>query len=196
VAEALIDDFAWFTAWVHQHLGVCVTFARGVSQQQLVERLGLRSGSMAEQTFEDVCSDVTHPKVRVGQFGAWAYAVEHLTTIGAAPATLRRLSERRSEALSLAYTQTASTFLYAANGVLLSGFDLTAPHIRYGSEPHRFDTSIEQAGFLQPEGPDPPAMGARFVQLTFGFTIDQQMLSQALPSFDASPTEAAGRGSW
>jgi len=102
------------------------------------------------------------PKVRVGKLDGWAYAVEQFTVTGGAPGTLGRLSVAGGEALSLEYTQTVDTFMYAADGVVVNGFDLTVPHIRYGSDPHRFDTRMEQAGFLRPGVPDPPAMGARF----------------------------------
>jgi hypothetical protein len=54
--------------------------------------------------------------------------------------------------------------------------------VRWGRDPHRFDGTMAQAGFLQPGLLDPPAMGARFVQLTFGITIDHEMLNRPLPS--------------
>jgi len=184
VSEELADDFGWFTAWVGQHLGVGITLARGLSLEQMVEGLGLLPGDAVEETFDEAGSDPSRPKVRVGKLDGWAYAVEQFTVTGAAPGTLGRLSVAGGEALSLEYTQTIDTFMYAADGVVVNGFDLTVPHIRYSSDPHRFDTRMEQAGCLRPGVPDPPAMGAHFLQLTFGITIDQHMLERALPSFE------------
>jgi hypothetical protein len=68
--------------------------------------------------------------------------------------------------------------------LLVNGFDLSAPQIRYGSDPHRFGARMEEAGLFQPGLPDPPARGARFVWLTFRIAIDRDMLERALSSFD------------
>jgi Family of unknown function (DUF6461) len=180
----MTNDYGWFSDWVNQHLGVCITVARGLTPKQMVDGFGLKLADAVEETFEEASSNLSRPKLRVGELDRWAYAVEHFTTEGSAPETLNRLSVAGGEAFSLAYTQTTSTWRYAEDGVLVSGFDLTVPHIRYGSDPHRFETNMEQAGFLRPGVPDPPAMGAHFVQLTFGVLLDQHMLERPLPSFD------------
>ena len=121
--------------------------------------------------------------MRVGELAGWAYAVEHFTARGAETETLCRLSADGGEALALVYTLTISLFKYAADGDYVSGFDLVVPHIRWGRDPHRFEATMEQAGFLRPSPRErAPAMGARFVQLTFGITIDRQMLERPLPS--------------
>lgn len=186
-AGAQASDFGWFTVWVNQHLGLCLTFARGLSKEQMFGGFGLKPRHLVEETFEEAETQADlsgRPKIRVGERDGWAYAVEHFTGRGSNPQTLCRLSANGGEALALGYTQTISTFLYTASGELVNGFDLTVPHIRWGCDPHRFDTTMERAGFLGPGVPDPPAMGARFLQLTFGITIDQRMLEQALPGVD------------
>jgi len=136
------------------------------------------------ETFADASSDSSRPKLRVGEMHGWAYAFEHLTTRSADPQILCRLSVIDGEAFSQVYTQTISSFLYEAGGELVSGFDLTVPEVRYGRDAHRLDKGMEQAGFLRPGVPDPPAMGALFLQLTFAIRIDQPMLEGALPRVD------------
>jgi hypothetical protein len=91
------------------------------------------------------------------------------------PQTLQRLSQDGGEALSLTYTQTINTFLYARDAKLVSGFDLTVPSIRYGLDEHHFDTVIANAGFNADQPPE-PAAGALFIHDLFGIDLDQQML--------------------
>jgi hypothetical protein len=127
------------------------------------------------------------PPVRVGEFDSWTYAVEGLTVRGSKQEILEALSLGQGEALSLCYTQTISTILYARGGRLLAGFDMTVPHIRFGSDQHYFDPFLASAGFAA----DLPARsaGARLVKLAFGITITPDLLEKplaaaALPAFD------------
>jgi hypothetical protein len=132
------------------------------------------------RTFEESFADSYKPTIRVGEHEGWGYAVEGFTQMGLQ--SVGRLSVAGGEAFVLVYVLERSGFQYWEYGEFASGFDLLLPHIRWGRDPHRFDTTMEQAGFLQPGMPDPPAMGARFVQLTFGITIDQDMLERPLLS--------------
>jgi hypothetical protein len=178
------SDFGWFTTWLYGQLGVCVAFARGLSWEQMLAGFSLQPRQVLEETFAEADANPDRPKVRMGTHEGWAYAVEHFTGRGVDQETLCRLSANGGEALVLGYTQTISLFKYAANGESVSGFDLTVPHIRWGREPHRFDATMAQAGFLRPGVPDPPTMGARFVQLTFGITLTQDLLERRLPSVE------------
>lgn len=116
-------------------------------------------------------------RVWIGSNNEWAWAIERFTARGSAPETLCRLSTQ-SDAVSIALTQTVSALLYAANGVLVSGFDLDLPHIRYGSDHHRFDAPIAEAGFLDAAVPDAPAQGALFLRIVFGLTITPELLAE------------------
>ncbi len=184
------NDFAWFTAWVDQRLGVCLTFARGLTREQLVAGLGLTPPTLETtqvRTFDGADDDPDRPKVRIGEIDGWAYAVEHFTSRGGHPDTLSRLSAGRGGAFALVYTQTISAFSYAADGEYMCGVDLVVPHIRWGSDPHRFDSELERVRLLRPapgERERAPALGARFVQLAFGVTVDREMLERPLASFD------------
>ena len=116
--------------------------------------------------------------------------MEHFTTVGSFDDTLHRLSVGGGEALSLVYTQTISVFMYAKNGVLVNGFDLVVPGFRYGTEEHRFDATMERAGFLGPGRTVSTTMGARFVQLTFGLTLDLHVLTLPLPRYEITRERA------
>lgn len=83
-SQATQGDFSWFTTWMNQQLGLCLTFARGLSPEQLREGFGLdQRGAAAdfeEETFDEADADPDRPKLRIGEFDGWAYAVEHFTT--------------------------------------------------------------------------------------------------------------------
>jgi hypothetical protein len=150
----------------------------------MLEGLGLDPPNLVESTFMGASADPDRLRVRVGEHAGWGYAVEGFTQRGSQ--SLGRLSVAGREALALVYNLKISTFEYWADGEFVSGFDLLLPHIRWGRDEHLFDATMEQAGFLQPGLPDPPAMGARFVQVTFGITIDQDMLERPLPSVEVA----------
>jgi hypothetical protein len=182
-------DFGWFTAWVSGRLSLTHTFARGVPRERLLEAFDLRSGAPAAvETFDEADADPERPRVRVGERDGWAYAVEHFTVRGTRPEALARLSAGGGEAFALWYTAKAFCgVLYAADGELVSGVDLLAPDLRWGRDPHRFDAELAQAGFLRPGVPEPRVMGARFVQLAFGVTLDRALLERPLPSYELGP---------
>ena len=154
-----------------------------------LEAFELRPGAPAVvETFDEADADPERPKVRVGEHDGWTYAVEHFTYRGAAPETLSRLTSGGGEAFALWYTAKAVCgVLYAADGELVSGFDLIATSLRWGRDPHRFDTEMAQAGFLRPGVPEPRAMGARFVRLAFGVTLAPELLERPLPSYELGP---------
>lgn len=169
------DEFLWFTTWVNQRLGACLTFARGSSWQQMLDGFGIPAAPClpAEHPFDPY---VDRSRVQVGSNSQWGWAIEDFTAMGSAPATLGRLSSGGSEALALTLTETVSFFHYAADGSVVSVFDLVVPHIRYGCDPHRLDEQMAQAGFLDGTVPDPPSMGALLAQLAFGLTITEDMI--------------------
>jgi hypothetical protein len=173
-------DPGWFTAWVDAHLSVSLCFVRPIEPAELLRELGAAPETAAVQTFSEAGDDPLVHRVRAGRHGGWTYAVEHFTGKGSNPSTLERLS-RGGEAFALFYTPTVSAFLYAKEGRLLSGFDLTVPRIRYGSDQGRFDADIAAAGFLGPE-PAGAAAGARLLHLLFGLDLEPEMLEGALLS--------------
>jgi hypothetical protein len=108
---------------VNQNLGLCATFAKDRSWEEMIEGFGLSAAPITTETFEEVSADLSIVKLRVGVTGCWGYAVEHLTTFGSDDDVLSRLSAGDGEAVCLAYTQTINTFMYARDGGKLS--DLT-----------------------------------------------------------------------
>jgi hypothetical protein len=161
-------------------MGLGLTFARGLASEQMLAGLGLSPQNLVYRTFEEEGADPDQPRVRVGEHEGWGYAVEGFTQRGLQ--RVGHLSVAGGEAFFLGYTLDIGLFQYYAGGEFVSGFDLTVPHVRWGREPHRFEATMAQAGFLGPSLLDPPATGARFVQLTFGITIDRDMLERPLLS--------------
>ena len=175
-----LPDFGWFTTWVDEQLALCLSFARPIGAADMLRVLGADSDAIETRTLREADDDPTVHRVLMGHRDGWRYALEHLTVVGCDPESLQRLAGP-GEAFALCYTQTISTFLYARGGELVSGFDMDAPRIRFGSEPGKFDAEMAAAGFLDPEPPG-DAAGARLVAMLFGIEMDQQMLEGPLPS--------------
>lgn len=178
MTEPHLSDFAWFATWANQRLGACLTFGRGLSWDDMLDAFGLSP--------DDVSSEgqgQTHrPRVQVASNGQWGWAIEQFTAKGSEPETLCRISARGSDALSLTLTQTVNSLLYAAGGTLVAGFDLTAPHIRYGTDPERLLDAMRRSGFLDGPISDPAAMGAYFLQVAFGLELRPEMVEGDLRS--------------
>jgi hypothetical protein len=183
------DAFAWFAMWANERLSVCLTFARGLRWQAMLDGFGVPASDVtSEQGMAQTSGESS--VVRVGSNGEWGWAIEQFTARGTTREMLSRLSARGGEAISLTLTPTVSSILYARDGALVSGFDLTASHIRYGSEPNRFDPEMGLAGIGEESVPDPPILGARFVHIAFGLLITRGMLDGAVhlaPTRDHGP---------
>jgi hypothetical protein len=170
--------FDWFTRWVNQYLCVTLTFATGRSWQEMATCFGAAPTIAGTATFlEAALRDGTN--IRLGTAAPWAYAVVD-SVHGGDWDTLGCLSRNRGDAFSLCYTETIDTFLYANDGRSIFGFDTLVPHIRYGEEPQRFSAELEQAGFLD-DGIPTRGMGAKFIELAFGITLDHELLERPLP---------------
>jgi hypothetical protein len=63
------NSFAWFTAWVNQNLGLCVTFARDRSWEQMLEGFGLSAAPITTESFEQASYGGSTEKLRVGVAG-------------------------------------------------------------------------------------------------------------------------------
>jgi hypothetical protein len=116
------------------------------------------------------------PRMGVADNPEWGWTIEQFTAKGSTAETLSRLTARGHEALSLAHTQTVSSFLYAADGSIVTGFDLTVPSIRYGSDPHRFDNEMARAGLVAEGARDIPAASARFLRSAFRLDLSPEMV--------------------
>lgn len=172
--------FEWFNQWVAQNLGLCLTFARGLSGLEMLEALEVDGSTADWQSFNEAAYESRDPRIRAGEEDDWGYTVEQFTAKGME--YLDRLSSSSSPAFSLTFTQTIKTFHFSLAGSLVVGFDLVVPNIRWGTDQHRLDDEIEQAGFLRSEVPEPAAMGAQLVELVFGVRVTPMMLERRLRS--------------
>jgi hypothetical protein len=162
---------------------VCTTFARDRSWQEMLEGFGLDPREAVRQSYAEAIETPGRPRVRAGESSGWAFAVEASSSNGTRPETLARLSGEGGEAFVLSYTPTISSFAYAADREFVCGFDLLAPQRGWGTDPHLFDAQIDAAGLLAPEA-NPYVVGARFVQLAVGVTIEPSLLERRLPGVE------------
>lgn len=160
------EDFAWFEehlAWCH---ALRILFAKGRSWQQMVQAFGLDPAAAREETLLEQGYPKDSPTVRAGEHEGWGYTIQ--TDFDSVDVEqLERLSID-GDAFELIYTLMSCPFRYAAGGVMVSGFDMTAPHFRVGDE-RRFEAELAEA--VLAGVPRPRIIGPRFVRLAFGVTI-------------------------
>ena len=93
---------------------------------------------------------------------------------------LAATSRNGEETVVYCFTQTIVCLLYAKDGSLFSGFDATAPHIRWGSDTAYFGDLIDRAG--GEDGSVGPAGIAEMLERRFNITIDRNLLEGPLPA--------------
>ena len=176
----MTSPYDWFADCVSSNLMVTLSAVREPDAASLLAAFGSAGFDLGHRTLDEV-QDLPNQTVRIGAAAGWTYAVEHRTVHGGDPTFLERLTAGRGEALAVCFTPTISSFLYAAGGRLVTGFDIAAPQFRYGSEQHAFDREMVQAGLLREDGFRPAAACADFLAHAFGFVITRGMLEDRLP---------------
>jgi cell wall assembly regulator SMI1 len=131
----------------------CLTFARGLSEAELVRRFGGDPDRLPGLTGEDVAARQLswrcgyRPMLRVGKTAGFAFGFELGHMYGVGTPMLRRVSAGTS-AVSLAYTGLITQLAVAEDGVVVLRFDSTRPEELGGADPDRFRPLLEQAGLL------------------------------------------------
>ncbi|MFD3704370.1 DUF6461 domain-containing protein [Nocardia sp. NPDC058658] len=136
-----------------------LTFARDVTAEELLERMGVDQGTVAvrEQDdfhaeFGDLLYEYPAYVVTAGQYGRWAWAWENGSMKCVEDRDLVRRASAGTAALVLHYNEKPMVeFLYAENGELVTGLHTLrsmnlAPQDRTGSDPHRFDVEMYAHG--------------------------------------------------
>ena len=178
-------DFKWFSRFIDEHVGAWLTFMRRASTDEVFTVLGVDSAEARVATWSDAGGS-ERLRVRAGSTAGWGFGMGDLDWRRDFEELVVRASHTNDEAFCLSFTATISGFFYANSRGVVSGFDLTVPHIRWGTAPDRFAADIEAAGFLS-EISDPPAMSARLVRIAFGVTIDPDLLTGPLPTVMIDP---------
>ncbi len=173
--------FAWFGAWVDQHLLLTFTAVSGSESAHLLTAFGAAGFDRGDLTLSEA-HDLDAPTVRVGRSGGWTYGVEHASTVGGDPATLRRATGDGALGVSLCFTPTIRTVQVARGGEHLTGFEADDPDfVRWGTTPHAFDPQIAEAGWMDPGDERPAAACARFLQILTGLELSGALLEAPLP---------------
>jgi hypothetical protein len=162
--EPAPEDSEWH--WVTQgdlRVGGCLTFARGISPEQMIRAFGMDPGAaLMLSEVEAVGANPAGgpPWIRVGQTGEWAFAVEQLSLIGALEGAGQRLS-LGTEAVVVDWTaQPTYEISYMRDGVFVTRFEPGMEWARSGREPDRFLREMRQLGF-RVDRPEPQRSGPR-----------------------------------
>lgn len=148
-----------------------LTFARGITARQLLNRMGADSATLAlrsQEVFLDEFGDVLYDDdayvVSAGQYASWAWAWEHGSWLCVEDDDLvRRVSADTTAVVLHANEKPMVEFRYAEDGRLVTGINTLLslrPEDRTGSEPHRFDATL-RALEADPDSGDYGPLGLR-----------------------------------
>jgi cell wall assembly regulator SMI1 len=181
--------------WILDQGRCCLTFARGLTEAELIARFGGVPGDAGDtqvRTAEQAAAyeaSAFRPMIRVGRAGqgseACAFAIEQEHEEGSRDEVLRRLSAGTT-VVSVAYDRAMTELRYAEDGVVVGKFSSRWPQPVIGGGPGLLEARLEQAGLL-PLDPrryledDAVAAAALAVSLGPG-VFDPRVLRGPLPS--------------
>ncbi|QMU73425.1 DUF6461 domain-containing protein [Streptacidiphilus sp. P02-A3a] len=148
-----------------------LTFARGLTAGQLLERMGADPATIAGRDreafyadFGDIVFDDDANVVSAGRCGQWAWVWEHAGWLCVEDGDLVRNASIGTAALVLnANEKPMVEFGYAEDGRLVTAFNTIlglAPRDRTGSDPHRFDAELLALG-ADPDRDETGPLGLR-----------------------------------
>ncbi|MEV4377587.1 DUF6461 domain-containing protein [Streptosporangium sp. NPDC049644] len=200
----LHEEFGWLSEFGPFHDVSCVSFIRSLSPVEALTRLGAEVEGIEEVTFEGlqertmkcIDSDDMHTSyVGTLEMDGWTVLVQlWWASIAVDRHLLIRLSQA-TEVVSINRNIHASDFfVYAADGALVTWFDLLGPYARAGSDPDRFVDMMREVGLNPDLDPDldldvdleDPDLGTEFprsfalARKITGFPFSQDMLDMRL----------------
>ncbi|MEV6867753.1 DUF6461 domain-containing protein [Streptosporangium subroseum] len=159
------EEFSWLSKFGPFYDVSCVSFVRSLSPVEALTRLGAEASGIEEATFEELqertmkCID-SDDRMHTGYVGAletdgWTVLIQLWAgSIAVARPLLRRLSQA-TEVVSINRNIHATDFfVYAADGELVTWFDLLGPYARTGSDPDRFVDLMREVGLDPDLDPD------------------------------------------
>ncbi|MFI0352555.1 DUF6461 domain-containing protein [Actinomadura sp. 9N407] len=163
--EVTHDDVAWV-----ETLGeiFCLTFIKGVGEIEALSRLGALPDTLHPRTLQEAWD--AHHSYEAGypdfafalNLGVWTVLLEPNGFQGSLVEPLTALS-RGTEAVSVQRHDYASHgFGHAVDGTLVTGFEPTWPHQRWGAEPDRLLGKMRPAG-LDPDAEDDDYVSGAYV---------------------------------
>ncbi|MGW7548318.1 DUF6461 domain-containing protein [Streptomyces sp. NPDC054770] len=169
-----------------------VTFARGITPDELAVRLGAApGGARPPATAREAVGLLTDADIgvaRVGEAQGWAFAAEYGEAPGARHDVLKSVSRNGVEAVNLdpQAFHPPPLFSYAADGELLCSFGLGEERRRWGSRPDLLQEELEAAGVILPTGDCLQVSGARHhlriamslgvIERHFGISLPRDLL--------------------
>jgi hypothetical protein len=166
-------------------LGFSVTFARALSHDELVTRMGGDPCSVSPLTRPqaerlELKDRDAGPVVRFGETKDWAFAVESWGNHGGRSAVVRAVSAG-TEAVVVAITAKATkTLTYARDGDIVCRFDADTPHIRSGTDRDILLPHMERVGLMSLETEDVNTRRAMLAvaEHAFGLTLPRDLVAQ------------------
>ncbi|MBF6347672.1 hypothetical protein IU448_01425 [Nocardia flavorosea] len=134
-----------------------VSFFRGLASSEVVRRFSRGADLGQESGFDELAAQAGEFSFETGrgfgggavgvlQVGEWSVAIELIGWMATLPDVLAELS-RDCEVLAITRHDYAEDSLaHAIDGTIVSGYNLTCPHIRYGSEPDRLNGFMRELG--------------------------------------------------
>lgn len=134
-----------------------VSFFRGLDPAEVVRRFSRGEDQGQEAGFDELGERVSKfcfengggsggGHVGVVQLGEWSVAIELFGWMATLPDVLAELS-RDCEVLGITRHDYADDSLaYAIDGTIVTGYNLTCPHLRHGSEPDRLNGFMRELG--------------------------------------------------
>ncbi|MGW7262324.1 DUF6461 domain-containing protein [Streptomyces sp. NPDC054842] len=184
--DADMDSLRWAVA------GMCVTFTRGLSPEEVFTRYGANA-DQARILDWDAASDLVSEDeevslLRAGRLGEWTFCVEENGVIGFKDEPLAQLS-RDTETYSVATTDGIDVFQYWRDGECVENFE---PGMEY-TRPERTAPWWDrvEAALAAHEGED--AGMAPVVALVLdhlGITLDDAALAEPWPSLTLAEDDA------
>ncbi|MEU6240232.1 DUF6461 domain-containing protein [Streptomyces sp. NPDC047024] len=165
-----------------------VTFARGITPDELAARLGAPpDGTKPLATAREAAGLLTDADVgvvRTGEAQGWAFAAEYGEAAGTRHDVLRRISRGGVEAVNLNPQpfHPPPVFSYAADGELLCSFGLGEEQRRWGSRPDLLLEELEAAGIILPTGDCLTVSGARHsLRIAMSLGVIEKRFGMSLP---------------
>jgi hypothetical protein len=194
--------------WVSTDLdiGGTLMFARGASPERLMEAFGMVPGAaqllpavdfsnaLRYPVFDDAYI-TTHPWIRVGKTGEWAFAIdESAAGHGGYEDDAALELSAGTDVAYFSHTQTIDYFHYFADGVEVTAFEPFRAWERHGTDPDRFLPMMRRAGLDVDPRPDdaefrdPTIALLEMLTLVLGIRLPEEVARGPLLTVQRGPT--------
>jgi hypothetical protein len=182
VGTAGLDGIEWVADAFDTY---CLTFAWGLSPEELVGRLGGDVSAMLPSASPEQVSELDSAKgsaARMGVCAGWAFSVERWSAEGMDRAALRTVSEGTDAVVLLCSGASPLWFLHARDGVVLADFEPGVEADQLGGHsPEHLLSAMMEVGLLLPDGTsaedvDERRLILRTAETVFGLSLPREDL--------------------